>query len=73
MGLKLPPVGSLRAADLDHILQQVRDTDQAGLVNELILRAQNQAEYSPNQSGILACPWPPMPISPARSAVMPTC
>ncbi|KPH88538.1 ribonuclease R [Komagataeibacter intermedius AF2] len=51
MGLKLPPVGSLRAADLDRILQQVRDTDQAGLVNELILRAQNQAEYSPEPVG----------------------
>ncbi|GCE90469.1 ribonuclease R [Komagataeibacter diospyri] len=51
MGLKLPPVGSLRAADLDHVLRQVRDTDQAGLVNELILRAQNQAEYSPEPVG----------------------
>ncbi|GBQ54819.1 ribonuclease R family protein [Komagataeibacter swingsii] len=51
MGLKLPPVGSLRAADLDHVLRQVRETDQAGLVNELILRAQNQAEYSPEPVG----------------------
>ncbi|MCE2564843.1 ribonuclease R family protein [Komagataeibacter sp. FNDCF1] len=51
MGLKLPPVGSLRAADLDRILQEVRGTDQAALVNELILRAQNQAEYSPDPVG----------------------
>ncbi|NVN36424.1 ribonuclease R family protein [Komagataeibacter swingsii] len=51
MGLKLPPVGSLHAADLDCVLRQVRDTDQAGLVNELILRAQNQAEYSPEPVG----------------------
>ncbi len=51
MGLKLPPVGSLRAADLDRVLRQVRNTDQAGLVNELILRAQNQAEYSPEPVG----------------------
>ncbi|MDT8873030.1 RNB domain-containing ribonuclease [Komagataeibacter rhaeticus] len=51
LGLKLPPVGSLRASDLDHVLQQVRGTDQAALVNELILRAQNQAEYSPDPVG----------------------
>ncbi|KAB8124493.1 VacB/RNase II family 3'-5' exoribonuclease [Komagataeibacter medellinensis] len=51
MGLKLPPVGSLRAADLDRILQQARNTDQAALVNELVLRAQNQAEYSPDPIG----------------------
>ena len=51
MGLKLPPVGSLRATDLDRVLDSVRDTDQAGLVNELILRAQNQAEYSPEPIG----------------------
>lgn len=51
MGLPLPNAGSLHATDLDRVLRQVSNTDQAGLVNELILRAQNQAEYSPEPVG----------------------
>lgn len=51
MGLSLPATGALHATDLDRVLRQVSNTDQAGLVNELILRAQNQAEYSPEPVG----------------------
>lgn len=51
MGISLPPVGGLRAADLDRVLREVSSSDQAPLVNELVLRAQNQAEYSPDPIG----------------------
>ncbi|MBB2203150.1 ribonuclease R family protein [Gluconacetobacter tumulisoli] len=51
LGHDLPPVGSLRARDLGAVLDRASGTDAAGLVNETILRAQSQAEYSPDNIG----------------------
>ncbi|GBQ83827.1 ribonuclease R [Gluconacetobacter johannae DSM 13595] len=51
LGYDLPPVGAMRARDLDAVLDRASGTDAAGLVNETILRAQSQAEYSPDNIG----------------------
>ncbi|MCQ8279489.1 ribonuclease R [Acetobacteraceae bacterium KSS8] len=51
LGLSLKPAGALRPADLDAILRKVADTPDAPLVNECVLRAQSQAEYSPENQG----------------------
>ncbi|GBQ31492.1 ribonuclease R [Gluconacetobacter azotocaptans] len=51
LGYDLPPVGTMRARDLDAVLDRASGTDAAGLVNETILRAQSQAEYSPDNIG----------------------
>ena len=49
VGLK--PAGEVRPADLDRVLQQVAGTEQSEQVNEMVLRAQSQAEYSPDNQG----------------------
>ena len=49
MDLTLAPGGSGR--DLDRILRRVAGTDAAPMVNELILRAQSQAIYAPENTG----------------------
>ncbi len=51
LGLPIKPVGSLRPADLDAILRRVAGTDLAPQVNEMVLRSQSQAEYSPDNIG----------------------
>ncbi|PYD76047.1 ribonuclease R family protein [Novacetimonas pomaceti] len=51
LGVRLPPAGMITASDLDAVLRQTRGSACAPLVNELILRAQNQAEYSPDPIG----------------------
>ncbi|MBB3174266.1 ribonuclease R [Endobacter medicaginis] len=51
LGLSLKPGGELRPADLDAVLQQVVGTEAAAQVNEAVLRAQSQAEYSPDNIG----------------------
>ena len=51
MGISLPPGNDLHPRDLDRILQKVAGTEQAPLVNEVILRSQSQAAYSPDNIG----------------------
>jgi ribonuclease R len=51
MGITLPPGNALHPRDLDRILQKVAGTDEAPLVNEIILRSQSQAAYSPENIG----------------------
>ena len=51
LGIALKPAGELRPADLDRVLKAVAGTAQAPLVNEMVLRAQAQAEYDPENIG----------------------
>ena len=51
LGLGLKSAGELRPADLDAVLQSVAGTEAAPQVNEAVLRAQMQAEYSPDNIG----------------------
>ncbi len=51
LGITLKPAGEVRPADLDAILARVRDTPMAPQVNEVMLRSQSQAEYSPDNVG----------------------
>ncbi|ADZ70271.1 ribonuclease R [Polymorphum gilvum] len=51
LGLKLPSSGGLRPAVFNAILARVKDTPQAQLVNEVVLRSQAQAEYNPHNIG----------------------
>ena len=51
MSLSLPPQGSVHPRDLDAVLRQVADTEMAPLVNEVVLRSQSQAQYSPDNLG----------------------
>ncbi len=50
LGLALPPVG-IKARDFNRILAQARGAAHERLVNELVLRAQSQAIYSPHNRG----------------------
>ncbi len=49
--IKLSRDGNLRPATFNGILSRVADTEHAGLVNEVVLRTQAQAEYSPHNIG----------------------
>jgi ribonuclease R len=51
LGMKLPSSGGLRPSVFNGILAKVTDTPQAHLVNEVVLRSQAQAEYSPQNIG----------------------
>ena len=51
MDISLPPGNALHPRDLDRVLQQVAGTEQASLINEVVLRAQMQASYSPENIG----------------------
>ena len=51
MDISLPPGNALHPRDLDHVLQKVAGTEEAPLVNEIVLRAQMQASYSPDNIG----------------------
>ena len=51
MDIALPPGDALHPRDLDRILQKVAGTPEAPLVNEVILRSQSQAAYSPDNIG----------------------
>ncbi|WP_122519975.1 ribonuclease R [Pannonibacter phragmitetus] len=51
LSMKLPSSGGLRPATFNGILAKVKDTPQAHLVNEVILRSQAQAEYAPENIG----------------------
>ncbi len=51
LGISLVPGNELHPRDLDRVLQKVAGTEQAPLVNEVILRSQSQAAYSPDNIG----------------------
>ena len=51
MGIGLPPGNQLHPRDLDGVLRRVAGTAEAPLVNEVMLRSQSQAAYSPDNIG----------------------
>jgi ribonuclease R len=51
LGLGLPAGNQLHPRDLDRLLQRVAGTDESALVNEVVLRSQSQAAYSPDNIG----------------------
>jgi ribonuclease R len=51
LGLGLPAGNALHPRDLDGLLRRVAGTEEAALVNEVVLRSQSQAEYSPDNIG----------------------
>jgi ribonuclease R len=51
MDISLQPVGQIHPRDLDAILRKVAGTEQAPVVNEVMLRSQSQAAYSPDNLG----------------------
>ncbi len=51
IGITLPPGNQLLPRDLDRILAKVAGTDQAPMVNEMVLRSQSQAAYEPDNIG----------------------
>lgn len=51
IGVSLPAGDRLHPRDLDRVLRQVACTPEASLVNEVMLRSQSQAAYSPDNIG----------------------
>ncbi len=51
IGVSLPPGDQLHPRDLDRVLRRVAGTEAAPLVNEVMLRSQSQAAYSPDNIG----------------------
>ncbi len=51
LDIALKPAGEIRPADLDRVLAEVAGSERAEQVNEMVLRAQSQAEYSPDNIG----------------------
>ena len=51
IGISLPPGNQLHPRDLDRVLRKAADTADAQLVNEIMLRSQSQAAYSPDNIG----------------------
>jgi ribonuclease R len=51
LGLSLPQGPKVTPGDLDRVLKRAAGTDQAALVNEVMLRSQSQAAYSPDNIG----------------------
>jgi ribonuclease R len=51
MGITLPAGDQVHPRDLDHVLRTVADTPEAPMVNEVMLRSQSQAAYSPDNIG----------------------
>jgi ribonuclease R len=51
LGISLPPGDRIHPRDLDRVLRRVADTPEARLVNEVMLRSQMQAAYSPDNIG----------------------
>jgi ribonuclease R len=50
-GISLPQGNQIHPRDLDHVLKKVADTPEAQMVNEVMLRSQSQAAYSPDNLG----------------------
>ncbi len=51
LDITLPPGDKVHPRDLDRVLRRVADTPEARLVNEVMLRSQSQAAYSPDNIG----------------------
>ncbi len=51
LGISLKPGNQMHPRDLDRVLRQVAGTPEAPLVNEVMLRSQSQAAYSPDNIG----------------------
>ena len=51
LDISLPPGDQLHPRDLDRVLKRVAGTPEALLVNEVMLRSQSQAAYSPDNIG----------------------
>jgi len=51
LDISLPAGNALHPRDLDRVLQKVAGTEQAPVVNEVMLRSQSQAAYSPDNIG----------------------
>ena len=51
LGISLPPGDQVHPRDLDHVLKMVADTPEAPMINEVMLRSQSQAAYSPDNIG----------------------
>ena len=51
LGLSLPPGDQLHPRDLDRVLRRITGRPEAPLVNEVVLRSQSQAAYSPDNIG----------------------
>ena len=51
LGLKLPIAGALRAGDFNRVLQRAKSLPVTDLVNEIVLRAQAQAQYATGNLG----------------------
>ena len=51
LDMKIGAKGGLKPANFNSILARVADTPRAGLVNEVVLRSQAQAEYNPVNIG----------------------
>jgi ribonuclease R len=51
LGISLPPGDQVHPRDLDRVLRHVSGTAEAQLVNDVMLRSQSQAEYSPDNIG----------------------
>lgn len=49
--MNLPKSGNLRPSQFNLILDRVKDSENAALVNEVVLRSQSQAVYSPENIG----------------------
>jgi ribonuclease R len=49
--MNLPKSGNLRPSQFNLILNRVKDSENAALVNEVVLRSQSQAIYSPENIG----------------------
>jgi ribonuclease R len=50
-GISLPPGNQIHPRDLDRVLRAVAGTPDAPIVNEVMLRSQSQAAYSPDNIG----------------------
>ena len=51
LGISLPAGDQVHPRDLDHVLKMVADTPEAPMINEVMLRSQSQAAYSPDNIG----------------------
>ena len=51
IGIKTAKKGKLSCHDFNTILNKVKNTPRSGMINELILRSQSQARYSPENLG----------------------
>ena len=51
LGISLPPGDQVHPRDLDNVLRRVAGTPEGPLVNEVMLRSQSQAAYSPDNIG----------------------